>query len=349
MNTDVLLEGSKVIDAIGALEKSLNQTIVVVSASGQLLGTVTDGDIRRLLLNEGSLDVDIDFVMNKSPITVDQDTSPSEILSKLHKSKVRCLPVIDSDGTFIRLVDFRNTLDHFSSHLNKSGFDFAVIMAGGEGLRLRPYTEKLPKPMVQVGGMPIIERQIEKLRQAGIKKIYISVNYLSEVIENYFEDGAKFGVVIQYLKEETKLGTGGSLSLLPTKPSNPILVMNGDVLNNVDYRALEAFHQLNDAKLTVAAVHHEMPIKFGVLRTSGVQIEAFEEKPIKRILCNAGIYVLSPELLALSLPKPPFNMTDLLENCISQKEKIVAFPIHEYWSDIGTPDDLLRARHLHDE
>ena len=200
--------------------------------------------------------------------------------------------------------------------------------------------------MIEIDGIPLLERQIKKLVEIGIKKIYISVNYLSEIIENHFKDGSKYGVIIHYLKETEKLGTAGSLSLLPESPERSILVMNGDVLTNSNFRNLFEFHNSNDAKMTVSAIDFKVTVPYGVIREKNGFIQKLEEKPSQRFFCNAGIYAISPEALKLISKRIFFNMTDLVELCLSKQIPVSVFPIHEYWSDIGTPSDLEKARNF---
>ena len=223
-------------------------------------------------------------------------------------------------------------------------FAFAVIMAGGEGMRLRPITDTIPKPMVDIGGVPLLERQIQRLDKVGVRKVYLSVNYLSHVIEDHFGDGRDFGIEIRYLREQEKLGTAGALSLLPEKPTAPIIVMNGDILTTSDFGSLYAFHQAHDAQITVAAVDYRVNIPYGVINAEGASVKGLAEKPSQRFLCNAGIYAVSPEALELLQDTRYCNMTDIVESCLNKELPVAVFPVHEYWSDIGTPDDLEKAR-----
>ena len=344
--SDTIFNDAKVIDAVQALEASDKKTIVILDQENRICGTITDGDIRRCLLAGGSLSSDISLAWNETPLIANDAASAGELMRVVRNARVRCLPVVDADGRFVKLIDSYEIFSDISEGAIGEVFDFAVIMAGGEGVRLRPYTEHLPKPMVPIGGMPIIERQINRLKAANIKRVYLSVNYLSGVIEDYFRDGSDFGVEISYLHETEKLGTGGSLSLLPDVSNKPILVMNGDVLSNIDYHAIGQFHHRHQPKISVAAVNHEITIPFGVIEADGPFVTGFAEKPVKLYFCNAGIYVLSPELLGESLPEAPFNMTDIVEKYLRSPKQVAVFPIHEYWSDIGTPDDLERARAL---
>ena len=224
-------------------------------------------------------------------------------------------------------------------------FCAAVIMAGGEGTRLRPFTESLPKPMIEINGIPLLERQVRRLAKIGIYKIYISVNYLGEIIKEHFNDGHDFGVFIEYLDENKKLGTGGALSLLPElEKSQSILVMNGDILTTSDFMNLFHFHQDHDATITISAINYHVDIPYGVIDFKGIEVIELLEKPSQSFFCNAGIYALSTDVLK-EIPYNTFwNMTDVIDRCLNNKNKVAVFPVHEYWTDIGTPTDLEDAR-----
>ena len=197
--------------------------------------------------------------------------------------------------------------------------------------------------MVQVGGTPLLERQVQRLAKASIPRCYIAVNYLSQVIEDYFGDGREFGIRIEYLREKVKMGTAGALSLIPVLPDGPLLVMNGDILTTSDFENLYNYHVQHRAQITVGAVHYFVQIPYGVIHCNGPSVYRLEEKPSQRFLCNAGIYVVEPQVLP-RIPNGFFNMTDLIELYMHEKAEVSVFPVHEYWSDIGTPDDLEKAR-----
>lgn len=333
------------VDAIRAIEASRRRIAVVVSAAGQLVGTLTDGDIRRCLLSGGTLATPVCEAMNTQPLSAPSGSSDGYLLDLMRRGNVMAVPLVSADGGFDRLVHLTDLApEHVSAE--SANFAFAVIMAGGEGMRLRPITENIPKPMVEIGGVPLLERQIERLIEAGVKRVYLSVNYLSHVIEGYFGDGSRLGIEIRYLREREKLGTGGALSLLPEVPDAPFLVMNGDILTTSDFSNLGVFHNSHKADITVAAIDYHVNIPFGVIHNEGPHVTKLAEKPSQRFLCNAGIYVLSPSALGLVLHGKPFNMTDLIEACLRKGRSVAVFPVHEYWSDIGTPADLDRARTL---
>lgn len=335
---------AQLIDAVRAIEISRRRMAVVVDADNRLVGSLTDGDIRRHLLAGGSLDAQVSKAMNPNPLSAEEGAPDGYIKDLMRRGNVIAIPLLDHDRKYLRLVhlmDLEQDQDPFDKAVR---FSFAVIMAGGEGTRLRPLTETIPKPMVEIGGVPLLERQIQRLVKIGIARVYISVNYLGHIIEEYFGKGDEFGIEICYLREQEKLGTAGALTLLPEQPDGPIVVMNGDILTTSDLDSFYHFHSAHGANITIAAIDHRVHIPYGVIRTEGPFITSLIEKPSERFLCNAGIYALSPQALNY-LPRNGFsNMTDLVESCLSKKLPVAVFPVHEYWNDIGTPDDLEKAR-----
>lgn len=332
-------------DAVRAIEISRRRMAVVVAGDGSLLGTLTDGDVRRCLLAGGSLETSVSKAMNPAPFTAEIGSSDGYLKDTMRLGNVLALPIVDQSGKFLRLVHLNDLEDdEAKADGSPQGFSFAVIMAGGEGTRLRPLTEAIPKPMVEIGGIPLLARQVQRLAKVRIDRVYISVNYLSHIIEDYFGDGRDFGIEICYLREQGKLGTAGALCLLPEQPFGPILVMNGDVLTTSDLDSFYAFHVAHGAGVTVAAIDHRIDIPYGVIRADGPFVTDLVEKPSERFLCNAGIYAISPEALRLLPSGEHSNMTDLIANSLIKNLPIAVFPIHEYWSDIGTPDDLEKAR-----
>lgn len=343
MTEKLLNPNAKLFDAVAVIENSIRRIAIVVDENQRLLGTLTDGDIRRTLLAGGTLETEVSKAMNPKPLTAPEMSTEGHLLNLMRGGHVMAIPLIDEENRFVRLVHLVD-LSPREHHSQISGFEFAVIMAGGEGMRLRPITENIPKPMVDIGGVPLLERQINRLKKAGVKKIYFSVNYLSHVIEDYLKDGSNFGIEIGYLRENVKMGTGGALSLLPEKPNKPILVMNGDVLTTFNVGNLFQFHQKQKAAITVASIDYHIEIPFGVIQAKGTYVQALQEKPSQRFLCNAGVYALSPEVLSLVPKDRLFNMTDLMTTCLNSNRSVSVFPLHEYWSDIGTPADLDQAR-----
>jgi dTDP-glucose pyrophosphorylase len=333
------------VDAVNAIEASRRRIAIVLDELGRVIGTLTDGDVRRCLLAGGTLQTPVSRAMNPNPVVGDVNSTHGYLIDLLRGANVTALPLVDAAGVFQRVVHFTD-LGHEEPIDDARGFAFAVVMAGGEGTRLRPMTHDIPKPMLEIGGMPMLARQIERLARAGIKRVYLSVNYLAHVIEEHFRDGADFGIEIRYLREQERLGTAGALSLLPERPESPMLVMNGDILTTSDFGSLFAFHRSYGADITVAAVDYRVNIPYGVVQADGAFVTGLTEKPSQRFLCNAGIYAISPGLLNLLHESTYQDITDLIQRCLQQGVRVAVFPVHEYWSDVGTPDDLDRARAL---
>lgn len=344
----ILNSDSLIVEAIKAIEKSNKRIAIILNNNRELVGTITDGDIRRCILAGGSLKTPVKEIMNSSPITADENISNDKLFNLMKMNNILAIPIINSNNIFVRLSHI-SEISKNKNDINKFNISSAVIMAGGLGMRLRPITKNIPKPMVDIGGMPLLERQIKKLSDFGINKIFIAVNYLSEVIEDHFKDGSDYNVEIHYIKEKESLGTGGALSLLPFRPEKPFIVMNGDILTNSNFQSLAEFHfhQLND--ITVAGFSYNIDIPFGVIENNGPIIKELKEKPSQKFLCNAGIYILSPAALDY-IPKNKFyNMTDLVSYYLANNKQVSIFPIHEYWSDIGTSGDLDNARKIYEE
>jgi dTDP-glucose pyrophosphorylase len=332
-------------DAVHAIEKSPRRMTVVISSSENLLGTITDGDIRRHLLAGGSLDDLAIHAMNENPVTVLSNTSPSIIHELMRLNNIVAIPVTNKDRKYLDLVHLLDFVEasEFSGQFEET-FAFAVIMAGGEGSRLRPLTTNTPKPMIRIGDIPLLEHQIRNLARLGVVRVYVSINYLGDVIQEYFGNGDKFGIQIEYLREQFKSGTAGSLSLLPELPARPILVMNGDIFTGSDFNALYTFHNSTDAQITIATIDYRFEIPYGVIKFSGDSVINIIEKPSEHYMCSAGIYAISPEILKVIPKEAQLNMTDLISSCLDKDIKVSVFPIHEYWTDIGTYEDLEKAR-----
>jgi len=335
-------------EAVRTIEASGRRIAVVVDPSGKLLGTLTDGDVRRCLLAGGDLQTPVQNAMNAKPFTAEDGSSQSYLLELMQRGNILAIPLVNDAGKFVRLIHLSDMSPSDGLHL-ASQYAFAVIMAGGQGIRLRPITENVPKPMVDIAGVPLLERQILRIAKAGIKKIYLAVHHMSQVSENHFGDGSRFGLTIRYLKEKEKLGTAGALSLLPEKPTAAILVMNGDILTASDFESMYSFHQNHNAAVTVAAVDHHVQIPYAVISRHGAYVTGIVEKPSQRFLCNAGIYAVSPEALEFVPPNQAFNMTDIIAVLLQRGRPISVYPVHEYWSDIGTSADLEQARRIYSD
>jgi len=333
-------------DAIAAIERTRRFIAAVVDGENRLLGVVSDGDIRRAILQGQTVDSPITGAMSVDPIVASDKATNEELLHLMLTKGVAAVPVVDRTGRLTRIVQVTDFRGRELPIVRAEGFWGAVIMAGGEGRRLRPLTADLPKPMIEVGGVPLLERQVRALVECGITRIFIATNYLGHLIEDHFGDGSEFGARVQYLREDVKLGTAGALSLLPEEPLGPLLVLNGDVITSSDYGKLLAYHNEQKALITMAAIEYRVEIPFGVVQVRDMHAIAIEEKPSQRFLCNAGIYALSPSVLALIPAGQPCNMTSVIERTIARGHNVSVFPLHEYWTDIGNPRDLERAQRI---
>ena len=320
------------------LDQVAIKIVLVTHSNGQLLGTVSDGDIRRGLLQGLTLSSPIGTIIHGTPLVVPPDLPRPLVLQLMVANKIQQIPVVDEDRKIVGL--------HLWDEINAKPVrgNTMVIMAGGLGTRLRPYTGDCPKPMLPVAGKPMLEHIIDRARSEGFSHFILSVHYLGQMIEDYFGNGDKFGVQIEYLREQTPLGTAGALSLLSPRPEAAFVVTNGDVMTDIRYGELLDFHEHHNAIATMAVRTHEWQHPFGVVQTAGVEIVGFEEKPIARSRINAGVYALSPAALD-ALPKnSPCDMPTLFENLQAQIKRTVAYPMYEPWLDVGRPEDLQTAR-----
>ncbi len=332
--------GSTIQQAIYSLEKSGMQIVIVVAENNKLVGTLTDGDIRRALLKGSNLDSSIDQIVHRNPLVIPPGVARELILQLMKVNVIRQLPMVDENGCVVGLYVWDSIIGPTLCE------NIMVIMAGGKGTRLHPHTENCPKPMLEVGGKPILQHIIERANRDGFHNFIISLHYLGEMIEDYFGDGAKFGVNIQYLREQNPLGTAGCLSLIKEIPRLPFVVTNGDVLTDINYNELLNFHIRHSADATMAVRQHEIQNQFGVVKTSGIEIDGFEEKPIYRSHVNAGIYVLNPESLNYLIHEQHCDMPTLFQLLKENFMKTVAYPMHEPWLDVGRPEDLQVARKM---
>lgn len=326
-------------DALAVINAAALRICLVVDEEWHLLGVVTDGDVRRAILNNVALTQSVTAVMNRSPITVSAKLSRAQLLETMRARSILSLPVLNDAGQLIGL----ETWELATSRLTYDNPVF--IMAGGFGTRLRPLTDTCPKPMLKVGNKPILETLLTQFIKAGFKNIYISTHYIPEQITEYFGDGSAWGANIQYVHEETPLGTGGALGLLPADiPDLPLIMINGDVLTTVDFNRLLDFHVENGADATMCVREYDYQIPYGVITGEGNKITSMIEKPVHRFFVNAGIYVVAPHVVQ-SVPKGErIDMPTLLEQHMHKNERVLMFPIHEYWLDIGRMEDFNRAQ-----
>jgi dTDP-glucose pyrophosphorylase len=327
--------------AIRCLDESGLQIVILVDDDARMVGALTDGDVRRGLLRGLTLSSPAKQVVHREPMVVPPQWGRDAVLQLMQANKIHQLPVVDDERRVVGL----HLWDDLLVPAQRS--NLLVIMAGGKGTRLRPHTENCPKPLLQVGSKPMLEHIIERAKSEGFKRFVLAVHYLGHMIADYFGDGSRWHVQIEYLREQAPLGTAGALSLLPAMPDGPFLVTNGDVLTDIRYGELLDFHCRNKAAATMAVRLHEWQHPFGVVKTRGVDIIGFEEKPVSRSHINAGIYVLEPHAVHLLEAGQHCDMPTLFERLQQKAERAIVYPMHEPWLDVGRPDDLRRARERH--
>lgn len=324
--------------AIRNLDESALQIILVISIDGILVGTITDGDIRRGLLRGLDMNSPIDSIIHREAMVVPPQMSREMVLHLMHANVLNALPVVDESRRVVGL----HLLNELLTPIQRP--NLMVIMAGGQGTRLRPHTENCPKPLLPVGGKPMLEHIIERAKVEGFQHFVLAIHYLGSMIENYFGDGSRWQVQIDYLREESPLGTAGAIGLLNPRPEPPFLVTNGDVLTDIRYGELLDFHCRHGAVATMAVRLHEWQHPFGVVHTKGVDIIGFEEKPIARSHINAGIYVLEPSALNVLGAGEHCDMPTLFSRLQESTARTIAYPMHEPWLDIGRINDFELAQ-----
>ena len=325
-------------EAIAKVTSSGLQVALVASADDTLLGVLTDGNIRRAILAGRGLDVPVSEVMTTKPTAVLASTRRSELLAVMRQKGIRHLPLLNESGRVIGLA----TLDALLDSAERP--NWVVLMAGGRGTRLQPLTDDTPKPLLEVGGKPILESILGSLSEQGFRRIFLSVNYRAEMIQEHFGSGERWRVNVEYLHERTRLGTAGALSLLPETPEAPVIVMNGDLLTLINFGSLLQFHDEQVAAATMAVRECDIQVPYGVVSLDGVRIQSIAEKPVQKYFANAGIYVLSPQALAHLPGESFFDMPMLFERLIAAGLSTVAYPLREYWVDIGQLEEFERAK-----
>lgn len=323
--------------ALEIIDTGAMRIALVVDENQRLLGTLSDGDIRRALLTGLNLDSSIGDVYCKTPITCGINDSKEKILQLAAAHRLYQIPVVDTEGRVVGVSEVDELLRP-ERHTNK-----VILMAGGLGTRLRPLTDNMPKPMLRVGNKPILETIIENFSKYGYTDIILSVSYKSHLIEEYFGDGAAFGVNIQYVHENKRMGTAGALSLMRDQLTEPFFVMNGDLLTNVNFEHMYEYFQSNNAAASMAVREYDFQVPYGVVNVEHGKIVSIDEKPTHKFFVSAGIYLLSPKVLPLVPDDEFFDMPTLFEKLISMNESAVSFPIREYWLDIGRMSDFERA------
>ncbi len=328
-------------DVIKVINTVALQIALVADSDDLLLGTVTDGDIRRGILKGVLLESPIELIMNKNPVTASRKDGKKKILDLMMKNVFRHMPIVDDKRRIVGLEVLGELLEPTVRD------NWVILMAGGMGQRMRPLTDSRPKPMLLVGDKPILEDILNTFIEYGFRKFYISVNYMAEMIEDYFGDGSKWNVEIRYLREGQKMGTVGAVSLLPEAPTQPFFVMNGDLVTKINPQRLLEFHEDQKAKFTMAVREYDFQVPFGVVKLEKHHITGIDEKPVHKFFVNAGIYILDPEVFTMIPKGEHLDMPTLVQQLIDRQWETAAFPIMEYWLDIGRRSDFERAKTDH--
>jgi dTDP-glucose pyrophosphorylase len=325
-------------ESMEVLDRGAMQIALVTDPDGcHLLGTVTDGDIRRAILRGKGMETPAWDFMNPNPVTGLLEEGRESWQRTMQRHTLRHLPLLDAEGCVVDLV--RYELPREPGRANP-----VVLMAGGLGIRLRPLTSQVPKPLVKVGSRPVLETLVERFADQGFSDLYLCINYKGELIREHFRDGSRWGVHITYLEEQRRLGTAGALSLLPERPKEPVIVMNGDLLTRVDFVRLLDFHRRQGFAATMAMREYRHQVPYGVLQLGdGYRITQLVEKPVQRYQVSAGIYVLEPRVLELVPQGSYYDMPILFGELIARKDPVGSFPLRDYWIDIGRLEDLEQA------
>lgn len=328
------------VDAVAVLEReAVTGIVVVVGKNGELLGTITDGDIRRALISRKDMSSPLASFMNVDPVVASVGSDRAQIRALCENGNVTTLPILDREQ---KVVGVEAAIESNEHNILENR---VVIMAGGFGRRLEPITNDLPKPLVPVGGKPILERLFEQLVDLGFRNFYLATHYKAEMIEEVFGDGSRWDAKIKYIKEIEPLGTAGALGSLPADlPDLPLIVMNCDLLTKANFRQLIDFHTAEKAVATVCVREYDIQVPYGVVDIDGYKLRSIVEKPINKFFVNAGIYVIEKTLLSLLEKNISADMPELLNMCLKENMHVAVFPIHEYWLDIGAVTELAVAR-----
>jgi dTDP-glucose pyrophosphorylase len=333
----ILPANANIQEAIRNLNRVGIKIVLVVNEAGELEGTISDGDIRRGLLKGLDLNSHIASVVHRNTLVVPPEMARDIVMQLMVANKIQQIPIVDGHHHVVGL----HLWDEITTAPTRS--NMMVIMAGGMGARLRPHTESCPKPLLKVAGKPMLEHIIERAKLEGFSHFVLAIHYLGYMIEDYFGNGKHLGVRIDYLREQSPLGTAGALGLLNPRPDASFVVTNGDVITDIRYGELLDFHIRYAATATMAVRVHEWQHPFGVVQTQGVDITGFEEKPVARSHINAGVYALEPDVLNVLSADSHCDMPTLFERMQAQAKRTVAYPMHEPWLDVGRPDDLKQA------
>ncbi len=339
----IVKESTSILEVLQIIDKSSKQLAIVVDDNKRLLGTISDGDIRRALLNNISLNESVKDIYFKTPTVANINNSKEEIINICRVKKIHQIPIVDDNGNLIGI----EILDELIKPKDKT--NKVILMVGGLGTRLRPLTETTPKPMLKVGNKPILQTIVEKFAEYGYTNIIMCVNYKSHIIQDYFKDGSDFGVNIEYILENQRMGTAGALSLLKEKPNEPFFVMNGDLLTNVNFEHLHNYHIATNSIGTMCVREYDFQVPYGVVNIKDSKIASIEEKPTHKFFVSAGIYMLSSEVLNYIPENQFYDMPTLFEKIISEGKNAISFPLREYWIDIGRMEEYKKANDEYSE
>lgn len=330
--------GASIHDAIEAIDRGSLQICLVVDTERRLLGTVTDGDIRRAILAGMDMGAPAEGIMYRTPHVGREGDAKETLLARMAAEKIRQIPLLDAEGRVVGLAYIEDLLSPPKAREN-----WVVLMAGGMGTRLRPLTESAPKPLLTVGDKPLLETILESFIEQNFKRFYMAVHYRADMIRDHFGDGSKWDAEIRYIEEEKRLGTAGALRLIPERPQSPMIIMNGDLLTRVNFQHLLDYHRQHGSKATMCVRAYDFRVPFGVVQIEDSRIKGIDEKPLHSFFVNAGIYVLEPEVIDRIPEGQLYDMTTLFEGIIKSEDATAVFPIHEYWLDVGRMDDLDQA------
>lgn len=328
---------SSILDTIAVIDQGAMQIAFVINAAGHLLGTVSDGDVRRAILRNIPMSEQVSQIMNTNPIIAGKDVTRDQLRAMMSQAGIRQIPIVDEKNRVLRVETWQDTL----RPLRKT--NPVILMAGGAGKRLGALTASCPKPMLKVGDKPILQTILESFIECGFDNFYFSVNYHADMIMNHFGDGRQWGVQIRYLRETTPLGTAGALGLLAEIPTEPMIVMNGDILTKVNFEQLLSFHQESGACTTMCIRDYQTQVPYGVVEVDEHKLVSIFEKPVQHFFVSAGIYVLNPSVLSFLPKNERLDMPDLFRAILDTQTETAVFPIREYWIDIGRMDDYERA------
>lgn len=330
-------------EALQIIDGGAMQIALIIDENDKLLGTLTDGDIRRGFLRGLDLNSSIESIIFKTPTVAKISDTKEEILQLALSKKLHQIPIVDDNGKILGIQEIEELIKP------KVKTNKVILMVGGLGTRLRPLTENTPKPMLKVGNKPILQTIVEKFTEYGYVNIVMCVNYKSHIIQDYFGDGSSFGVNIEYILEEQRMGTAGALSLLKEKPTEPFFVMNGDLLTNINFEYLHDFHIANNSMGTMCVREYDFQVPYGVVNIDGSHILSIEEKPTHKFFVSAGIYMLSSDVLEYVPENEFYDMPTLFEKLISEKQNAISFPLREYWLDIGRMEEFEKANNEYHE